>query len=106
MSKNVFLRIENLCKIYTLHTGAQKRALESVSFELYEGQIISLLGVNGAGKTTLSSIIATLHPPTSGDIVWNGSSLFKNIIEYRKIVGFCPQKVNLDPFLTLEEKIS
>ena len=81
------------------------QALKNVSFELYPGQVVSLLGVNGAGKTTLSSIIATLKPPTSGDILFNDHSIYKNIVEYRRNIGFCPQKPNLNNYLTLRENL-
>jgi ABC-2 type transport system ATP-binding protein len=61
--------------------------------------------VNGAGKTTLSSIIATLHPPTEGDIECEGVSIYDDIATYRYKIGFCPQKPNLDPALTLEQNL-
>jgi ABC-2 type transport system ATP-binding protein len=73
--KKTLLQICNLHKIYgTLH------ALKGVSLSIYEGEIISLLGVNGAGKTTLSSIIATLHPPTEGDILYNNQSILNPLL--------------------------
>ena len=72
----------------------------------FQEKIFSLLGVNGAGKTTLSTIIATLHPATSGDIVFQGNSIYKNLIEYRQNIGYCPQKPNLNNLLTLEENLT
>ena len=98
------LKIENLTKIY--HSKNQDvRALDNVSLEIYQGEILGLLGVNGAGKTTLSSILATLHPPTSGTILYKGKSIYDDIISYRKILGFCPQTQNLDQDLTVEENL-
>lgn len=88
----------------TFASGAE--ALKGVSFTIERGEILSLLGVNGSGKTTLSSILATLHPPTSGDILWNGVSIFgSKINEFRKILGYCPQKPNLHPLLTVEQNL-
>lgn len=81
------------------------RALKGVSFDLYPGEVVGLLGVNGAGKTTLSTIIATLHPATKGDIVFNGHSIYSDIPEYRKHIGYCPQKPNLNPLLTVKENL-
>ena len=70
--------------ILTLHnitkTFGEKTALNNVSLTLYKGEVVSLLGPNGAGKTTLSSIIVTLHPPTSGDIMFNNTSIYSDII--------------------------
>lgn len=106
MQNNSLLQLKNVTKQYlNKNTGTTTQALKGVSFDIHHGEIFSLLGVNGAGKTTLSSLIATLHPLTSGEILWNGSSIYNNLIAYRKIVGFCPQKPNLDQMLTLEENL-
>jgi len=80
-------------------------ALQGVTIAFEQGKIISLLGVNGAGKTTLSSIIATLKPPTSGDIFFKGSSIYLNLNEYRKNIGFCPQRPNLHNMITVRENL-
>ncbi len=82
-----------------------KEALKGVSLDIFEGEIFGLLGVNGAGKTTLSSILAGLHPPTHGDVLYLGRSIYEDVVSYRKKVGFCPQKPNLDLSLTLEENL-
>jgi len=52
-------------------------------------------------KTTLSSILTTLIPPTEGDIFYQGHSIYKDLNQYRRIIGFCPQKPNLHNELTL-----
>src|SRR5579885_72114 len=99
MSK-MLLTLKNIRKKYN-----DREVLKGINLEIQEGEILSLLGVNGAGKTTLSSIIATLHPATSGDIFWNGKSIFDDLLNYRRIIGFCPQKPNLETALTLEENL-
>lgn len=99
------LRIKEIAKTYHHNGKPIKEALLGVTFDLYKGEVFALLGVNGAGKTTLSSIIASLHPPTSGDIFWDGKSIYKQLLEYRNIMGFCPQKPNIDKSLTLEESL-
>lgn len=98
------IEVKNLTKTYksSRHTV---HALQDVSFSINKGEIFGLLGVNGAGKTTLSSILATLHPATSGDVLFNGTSIYKDLFTYRKSLGFCPQYQNLDPFLTVEENL-
>lgn len=96
----VLLRINNIKKRY-----GTNEALKGVSLDIYKGEILGLLGVNGAGKTTLSSIIATLHPATQGDILYEEKSIYDDVAQYRRIVGYCPQKPNLHPELTLEENL-
>src|ERR1700733_12348084 len=99
--KSSFLSIRNVTKSF-----GKKEALKGVSLELHQGEIVSLLGVNGAGKTTLSSILATLRPPTSGDILFKGRSIYQDIAEFRRHIGYCPQKPNLNNDLTLYENLA
>lgn len=82
-------------------------ALNNVSLTINAGEILALLGVNGAGKTTLSSILATLHPATSGDVLFKGRSIYdnSNLLTYRKALGFCPQKPNLDSYLNVQDNL-
>jgi len=94
------LSIKNVSKVY-----GSLYALDNVSLEIKQGEIFGLLGPNGAGKTTLSSILATLHPPTTGDVLFNGISIYKNLMTYRKALGFCPQKQNLDNELSVRENL-
>jgi len=96
----VLLSIKNVKKRY-----GSKEALKGVSLCINKGEIFGLLGVNGAGKTTLSSIIATLHPATEGDVEFDGVSIYKDIISYRAKLGFCPQRPNLNQMLTLEQNL-
>ncbi len=95
-----FLEIVNIEKQFD-----EKKALRGVTLTLEEGAIVGLLGVNGAGKTTLSSIIATIIPPTAGDIFFEGDSIYKNIARFRKNIGYCPQQANLNNQLTVEQNL-
>jgi len=61
------LSVENLSKYFS-----GLAALDGVSFEIREHEIVGLIGPNGAGKTTLFSIIAGSQPPTSGTITFEG----------------------------------
>jgi ABC-2 type transport system ATP-binding protein len=98
------LEIKNIRKKYTTNRG-EAEALKGISLTINKGEILSLLGVNGAGKSTLSGIIATLHPATSGDILFKGESIYSNIEMFRSRIGYCPQKSNLNSMLTLEENL-
>jgi len=95
-----FLVIRDLVKTYD-----DFYALDGINLTIEKGEVFALLGVNGAGKTTLSSIIATQHPPTSGDVIFRGRSIYANIRNYRMAMGFCPQQANLDPYLTVLQNL-
>ena len=98
------LEIKNIRKKYNTNRG-EIEALKDVSLTIEQGEVLSLLGVNGAGKSTLSGIIATLHPATSGDVLFKGESIYKDIEKFRSKIGYCPQKPNLKALLTLEENL-
>src|SRR5271154_3616575 len=66
----VLLTVEDLTKYFF-----GLAALDRVSFEIREGEIVGLIGPNGAGKTTLFSIIAGSQPPTSGKITYEGRDI-------------------------------
>ena len=55
---------------------------EKLSIKLFSGDILQVLGANGGGKTTLLRIIAGLHPPAKGDVLWHGHPI-KTSIDYR-----------------------
>ena len=103
MSDNI-LEIIDVRKSYVTNQHTV-HALDGVTLAIKKGEVFGLLGQNGAGKTTLSSILATLHPPTSGDILYRGTSIYKDLNRYRLKLGFCPQKPNLDPELSVEENL-
>lgn len=66
------LSIQNVSMRFDLHNGQWVQALEDVSFDLKEGEILSVLGPSGCGKTTLLNIIAGFLAPTDGKILLNG----------------------------------
>ena len=106
MGSDYLLRIDNIKKNYfSSKTGKKIRALKGVCLDIYAGEILSLLGFNGAGKTTLSSIISTLHPPTKGEVLFQGSSIYTDIYQYRRFIGYCPQYSNIDEMLTIKQNL-
>ena len=100
-----FIELEGVNKVYSLGGQQQLHALKDVTLAVREGEVLGLLGVNGAGKTTMSSILATLHPPTGGAVIFEGASIYQKLTAYRKIIGFCPQRPNVSPYLTLRQSL-
>ena len=101
----LFLQINQVTKTYCDGRRILKKALQGISLDLYQGEVLGLLGVNGAGKTTLVSILATLHPPTSGEILWNGVSIYDALLPFRSVVGYCPQHPNIEKEFSLGESL-
>lgn len=95
------LRIENLRVSY-----ASIAALQGVSLEVTEGEIVTVIGPNGAGKSTLLAAIAGIARPKTGDIIFDGKSLLKRPPEGIVRLGISLVPENRRIFdLTVEENL-
>lgn len=72
-----------------------RAAVESMTFDVGEGEIFGLLGPNGAGKTTTVRMLCCLIRPTSGEAFVGGFEVNKDPIRIREIVGFLPESPGL-----------
>ena len=82
-----------------------RRALDGVSLDLREGEILGLLGPNGAGKSTLVRTIMGRVAPNSGEVKIFGRSAPAGDNAAREQVGFVPQEIALYPLLTARENL-
>ncbi|MDP0490028.1 MAG: ATP-binding cassette domain-containing protein [Verrucomicrobiota bacterium JB023] len=92
------IRVENLTKAYGRH-----RAVDSINFEVAEGDVVGFLGPNGAGKTSTIRVLTGYHPPTSGAASVAGHDVFRNSIEARRSIGYMPENVPLYRDLRVRE---
>ena len=81
------IEVRNITKVF----GEQK-ALDNVSFDINNGEIVGFLGPNGAGKSTLMKIITGYIPATEGEVLINGMNILENPIEIRKKLGYLPEQ--------------
>jgi ABC-2 type transport system ATP-binding protein len=95
---------QNISKTYTTPKGAFQ-ALQSVSFDIEEGEFFGLLGPNGAGKTTLISVLAGLARATSGVARVHGHDVQGDYQAARRALGVVPQELVFDPFFTVREAL-
>jgi len=98
---NIAIETENLKKEYPDGT----MALKGVSLSIKKGEIFGLLGPNGAGKSTLIHIVCGLTNKTSGSARVFGHDVFTDYIFTRSKIGFVPQELNGEPFLTVEKAV-
>jgi lipoprotein-releasing system ATP-binding protein len=99
--------VKNLNKTFTAPGGALN-VLKDITFEVYRGEMVALMGPSGVGKSTLLHILGTLERPTSGDVFYEGRDVFNlkddALAQFRsRSVGFVFQFHHLLPeFNTLE----
>lgn len=108
MRKTV-LRAEKISRDFNVGDAAV-HALRDVSFEVYEGEIVVILGPSGSGKSTLLNILGGIETASSGELEYEGKSLDWSdqgaLTNYRRRhVGFVFQFYNLLPGLTILENV-
>ncbi|MEK4627184.1 MAG: dipeptide ABC transporter ATP-binding protein [Solibacillus sp.] len=109
MSK-VLLKVENLKKFFPIRHGMFARhvgdvkAVDDVSFELYEGETLGIVGESGCGKSTTGRAIMRLHEPTEGTVIFNGVELTKLNSEEMRKARRDIQMVFQDPYASLNPR--
>ncbi len=79
------IEIKNVTKKY-----GDKKAVDSISFNVEDGDIFAFIGHNGAGKTTLIKSIVGIHDFEEGDIIIDGMSIKEKPVECKKLMAFVP----------------
>ncbi len=80
------ISVSNISKLYS-----DQKALNSISFEIKQGEIVGFLGPNGAGKSTMMRILTTYLHPSEGKALVNGFDTNSQPIDVRKNVGYLPE---------------
>lgn len=95
------IQVKNVTKKY----GATI-AVNDISFDVKDGEIVGFLGPNGAGKSTTMNMITGFIEPTNGQIIINGNDISKSPRKAKKEIGYMPENVPLYYELTAREFIS
>ena len=99
--RSIVINVLNLSKTFK----PQIKAVENVSFQVYEGEIFGFLGPNGAGKTTTISMLTTLLVPTSGTAQVAGCDIITKATGVRKSIGVVQQDNTTDKHMTGYENL-
>ena len=95
------IHVENLSKFF-----GPVMAIDRISFEVGQGEIVGFLGLNGAGKTTTMRILTSYLPATSGVARVAGFDVMLQSTDVRRNIGYLPESVPLYPEMRVEEYIS
>ena len=95
------IRVRQLTKMY-----GDRKAVDSISFHINEGEIVGFLGPNGAGKTTTLRILTCYMPATSGSASVAGFDVFENSMAVRRIIGYLPENTPLDASMRSREYLN
>ena len=95
------LSVRNLSKSYPIGDTGQTEVLDNISFDIEEGELLSILGPSGCGKTTLLKIIAGLLEPDKGEVLIDGEKVGPG----HNRVGYIFQQESLFPWRTVRQNI-
>ena len=95
------IKVENLVKRF-----GSNYAVNDVSFEIGEGEIVGLLGPNGAGKSTTMNILTGYLSSTSGSVYIDGINIAEEPLRAKKCIGFLPEQPPLYPDMTVAEYLN
>ena len=95
------IKVENISKSF-----GKVKALDSISFEVEQGELFGLIGPDGAGKTTLFRLLTTLLNPDEGRAEVDGFDIIKDYHAVRERVGYMPGRFSLYQDLSVEENLN
>ena len=95
------IEVKNVTKKY-----GSTIAVNNISFEVKDGEVVGFLGPNGAGKSTTMNMITGFIEPTNGQIIINGNDISQRSRKAKKDIGYMPENVPLYYELTPKEFVS
>ena len=110
MNGEVILQAENLVKYYPIKAGVLRRtvghvkALDGVSFDLYKGETLGIVGESGCGKSTLGRMLMRLEEPTSGKLTFDGVDVYSQKGAAMRKLRRDIQIVFQDPYTSLNPR--
>lgn len=102
--KQVLFKIKDLCKAF-----GNNLVLNQISTQIYQGEVVVIIGPSGSGKSTFLRSLNLLEEPTSGAIYFEGQNITdpkNNINKYRQKIGMVFQHFNLFPHKTILENMT
>lgn len=112
MTSKALLSVKNLSKVFTIrhnllnYSIGKVHAVNDVSFSIYKGQTLGLVGESGCGKSTLGRMMLKLIEPTSGSIVFDGQDITNYNFSQMRSVRKKMQIIFQDPYAALNPRMT
>ena len=104
--KQPLVQVKNLCKYFKVGRHADLKAVDNVSFDIYKGETVSLVGESGCGKSTTGRCLIRLYEPTSGEVIFDGKDVTKLTKEEQKKFCHRVQMIFQNPYASLNPRMT
>ena len=104
--KEVLIEVKNLKKYFEVGKNATLKAVDDVSFNIYKGETLGLVGESGCGKTTCGRTVMGLYGATDGEILFDGDDISKYNKKQRKDFTRRAQIIFQDPYASLNPRMT
>ncbi len=100
------VQVKNLCKYFQVSRKATLKAVDDVSFDIYKGETVSLVGESGCGKSTTGRCMIRLYDPTKGEVIYDGKDITK--LSKAEQQEFCKkvQMIFQNPYASLNPRMT
>lgn len=108
MTKKKLLEVKNLKQYFPIDKSTVVKAVDDISFHIYEGETFGLVGESGSGKSTTGRAIIRLYDPTAGEIVFDGKNISSKKLD-KKIKSFVNKNMQMifqDPMACLNPRMT
>ena len=75
MEREILMEVKHLKKYFKLHSKQYLRAVDDVSFNIYKGETLGIVGVSGCGKTTCGRTCIGMYGKTDGEVLYRGKDV-------------------------------
>lgn len=105
--KQPLIQVKNLSKYFHINKKETLKAVEDVSFDIYEGETVGLVGESGCGKSTTGRCIVKLYNPTKGTVLYKGRDIFDSKNKNEKL-EYCKntQMIFQNPYSSLNPRMT
>ena len=106
-NRKKLVELKNVSLTFNEGKKNEVKAIDNISFDIYEGEVFGLVGESGSGKTTMLKMINKLIEPTSGTIFFAGQDIEQmDSVSLRRQIGYVVQQIGLFPHMTVAENIA
>lgn len=104
--KQPLVQVKDVCKYFHVGKNADLKAVDHVSFDIYKGETVGLVGESGCGKSTMGRCMIRLYEPTSGEVLYEGKDITKLSKAEQKEFCHKVQMIFQNPYASLNSRMT